>query len=185
MPFVDDFSVGDAAHLSIPLFHSLAVRTLVNDVVIEFIGSFPMLLALKEVSFVFTHGLLENTLVDEKSLGVKFAVIAVLVFFSGLLPPFELSAFPNSFEISPFKNVIFSYFLAFAFETVVFEPSSVCVLLAVENSSRASRHIIIDIPLKVGAIWENVQSISLSPAMIELAYEERAIRFVHFADSMG
>lgn len=88
MPLVDDFSVGDAAHLSIPLFHSLAVRTLVNDVVIEFIGSFPMLLALKEVSFVFTHGLLENTLVDEKSLGVKFAVIAVLVFFSGLLPPF-------------------------------------------------------------------------------------------------
>lgn len=105
MTFIDDLTISDATYLSMTLLDSVAILSLIKDTIVESIHSLSVFFPSIEVACILTRRFLQDSFVCEVSLCIELAIVAILVFFTGLRPPFEFSALPHSVEICPFESI--------------------------------------------------------------------------------
>jgi hypothetical protein len=172
-------------HSTLAFLHAVHVRAVVLCVVFEAVDPFPMFFATPEGTSVLARGFLQDAFVSEKSLLVEFTVVAVDMIVSRLVPPLQLPILSFSIQEGALEDMGFTSFLALSGEGVVPETSLIGVFLAVVGSIKALGYVVRQLAFEIGSISEHEKSKALGFAVPEVAQEKRAIRFVHFAESMG
>lgn len=77
----------------------------VEDAVVKAVDTLPVFFAPQESASILPSRFLQDPLICEVTFVIKLSIVAVLIFFAGLRPPFELATFSHTIHIGSFKKI--------------------------------------------------------------------------------
>lgn len=157
------------------------VVALVNDAVLEWIYSVPVLKSILEVSLVNSSWLDQLPFSMKFSPFTEWALISVVIFaLLPLKPPIGL----KSLGILSYEHVSVSFFLSFSVEEIVAKSSYILQIWGFISSLRSFCFIFNKLSLKKGSVREDIGSSTICFSIFEVPYKERPIFFIKLSKPM-